>query len=181
MRKYIAVIALVLLNACSSTSQLHNYQLLDSASGQVAHLDNQKPLYIEPVRMASFIAGPSLVYQVSKMEMVQANTHVWAEDIKQQIRRRMTLDLRGLQGRYWPQQSNRAENYVSIQIDKFQAVYTGNSVISGQWTLVQQGKPSIVKPFEIQQPLDSEGGYQAQVAALSRGISELSQEIAQEM
>lgn len=181
MRQYIAVIALVLLSACSSRTEIHNYQLLDSSSGKVAHLETQKPLYIEPVRMASFISGAGLVYQVSEMEMVQANNHVWAEDIKQQIRRRMTLDLRGLQSQYWPEQSTRADNYVSIRIDKFQAVYTGNSVISGQWTLVQQGKTSIVKPFEIQQPLDSEGGYQAQVAALSRGISELSQQIAQAM
>lgn len=181
MRKYIAMLALVLLSACSSTSEIHNYQLLDSPGEQVVQRKAQQPLYIAPVHMSSFISGPSLVYQVSEMEMVQANNHVWAEDIKQQIRHRITLDLRGLQSQYWPQQSTRSESYVSVEVDKFQADYTGNSIISGQWTLVQQGKPNIVKPFEIKEPLDSEGGYQAQVVALSSGISELSQQIAQAM
>ncbi|MFV0575138.1 MAG: membrane integrity-associated transporter subunit PqiC [Vibrio sp.] len=180
MRRYLAIIALGLLSACSSQG-LRSYQLMDSVSSQVASKPSQTSLYVAPVQMSQAVSGLGLVYQVSDTELVQANNNVWAESITQQVRRRLTFDLRGLQGEYWTQQREIAENQLKVSFDKFQGVYTGNAVISGQWTLIQEGKPARDYPFSISVPLHEDGGYQAQVEALSQAMSQLAQQIAMKL
>ena len=181
MRHYFIIFALGLISACSSSPEIHSYQLVESKSSQATPTNGQEFLYVEPVQMSPLISGLGLVYQTSETQVVQANNNIWAEDIAYQVRRRITLDLRGLQHNYWPQQLDREPMSLSIHLDKFQGMYTGDSVVSGQWVLKKQGGVVKVQPFSIQVALSSEGGYQAQVEALSQGISLLSQQIAESL
>lgn len=177
MRQYFAIMVLSLVTACSSAPQMHSYQLSDSAPSQATMKADQPVLYVAPIQMTPLISGMGLVYQVSDIEVVQAQRNVWAQDIAQQIRHKITADLRTKQQDYWVQNSELSDNRLSIRLDKFQAVYTGNAVLSGEWTLTEQGKATAHQAFNIEVPLSEEGGYQAQVVALSQGVSELAQQI----
>lgn len=178
MRYYFIIFAVGLLSACSNSPAIHSYQLIESTSTQALPKSEQESLYVEPVKMSSLISGLGLVYQTSNTQVIQANNNVWAEDISDQITRRVTFDLRGLQDHYWVQQYNKKPMSLSIHLDKFQGVYTGEGVISGQWMLLDENEVIEVQPFDIRVPLKSEGGYQAQVEALSQAISQLSMQIA---
>lgn len=175
MRFYVVVLILALVTACSHTPQEHSYQLMSPEQTEVSRLPEQPIVYLRPIQMSSFISGRGLVYQISDIELIQAKNHVWAQEITQQIRQKMTLELRNNQRHYWVQYEQASQNAISIRLDRFQAVYTGNALLAGEWTLTEQGKVTAHQAFNIAVPLNEEGGYQAQVVALSQGVSELAQ------
>ncbi|MDX1301507.1 membrane integrity-associated transporter subunit PqiC [Photobacterium sp.] len=188
MRKWLLLSALA-LTACSSQPDVVSNTYLLPASGQAAIIqaDTQQPmLVVRPVEMAEHLAGTGLVYQLSETEIVRAQQNLWAESISEQLTRRINDDLRQKQTTYWPIELTPALATaglprLQVKINQFNGHFSGMAHISGEW-LVVDGKGDLqgVFPFKFQVPLEQEG-YNAQVKALSVGVSQLTSQIARRL
>ncbi|PSW06674.1 PqiC family protein [Photobacterium lipolyticum] len=188
MRKWLLLSALA-LTGCSSQPDVVSNTYLLPASGQAAMAQagtHQPLLVVRPVEMAEHLAGTGLVYQVSETEIVQAQQNLWAESIGEQLTRRINEDLRLKQTTYWPTELTPALATtglprLQVKISQFNGHFTGVAKVSGEW-LILDGKGELqgVFPFKFQVPLEQEG-YDAQVKALSEGVSRLTTQIAQRL
>ncbi|MGF1759546.1 ABC-type transport auxiliary lipoprotein family protein [Photobacterium sagamiensis] len=188
MQKWLLLLALALTGCSSQPEAVSNTYLLPySGKAAMAQAGIHQPLLVvRPVEMAEHLAGTGLVYQVSETEVVQAQQNLWAESIGEQLTRRINADLRQKQTRYWPTELTPALATaglprLQVKISQFNGHFSGVAKVSGEW-LILDGKGSLqgVFPFQFQVPLEQEG-YDAQVKALSEGVSQLTSQIAQRL
>ncbi|OAN11080.1 hypothetical protein A3K86_19090 [Photobacterium jeanii] len=184
-----SAMALSTLVGCSSQPQdLRATYILPIASNTVAAVMpqrvNQPLLVVRPVEMAAHLSGMGLVYQTSDTEVIQAQHNTWADSIAQQLTQRITTDLRGKQTKYWPSEltpalSSAGLAKLQVKFTQFNGHYSGDAVLSGEYLLIDaSGKLQGVYPFSLRVPL-SQDGYDAQVSALSKGVDQLTTQIAQ--
>jgi len=188
MRKWLLLLALALTGCSSQPEAVSNtYLLPDSGQATMTQADTHQPLLVvRPVEMAEHLAGTGLVYQVSETEVVQAQQNLWAESIGEQLTRRINDDLRQKQTTYWPTELTPALATaglprLQVKISQFNGHFTGVAKVGGEWLILDsEGKLKGVFPFTFQVPLEQEG-YDAQVQALSEGVSQLTSQIAQRL
>ncbi|UXI03779.1 membrane integrity-associated transporter subunit PqiC [Photobacterium sp. TY1-4] len=177
---------LLLLVGCSSEPTAVSSTYILPVTGSPAAL--QQPvgrpiLVVRPVEMAAHLSGNGLVYQLSDAEVVQAQQNLWAESIQQQLTRRINLDLRRKQTRYWPTELTPALETmnaprVQVRFTQFNGHYTGVAQVAGEWLLLDaHGGLQGGYPFQYQVPLE-QAGYVAQVNALAAGVDRLTSDIA---
>ena len=177
-----------LLAGCSSQPELvSTTYLLPPGEPATAVVSSSQPLLVvRPVEMAEHLSGTGLVYQMSETEIVQAQQNLWAESISEQLTRRINLDLRRKQSRYWPTELTPALATsglprLQVRFSQFNGHYSGLAKISGEWLLLDGGgEMQGVYPFAFQVPL-AKDGYDAQVKALSEGVNRLTTQIAQKL
>ncbi|MCG3817319.1 membrane integrity-associated transporter subunit PqiC [Photobacterium damselae] len=186
MKKWLAVAALFLAG-CSSAPETNTYLLPAAPQTTMSHVNVSKPmLVVRPVEMASHLNGSGLVYQVSDTKVVEAQNNLWAEAINKQLTRRITDDLRNKQNKFWPTQLTptldiAGATRLQVRIDQFNGTYNGIADVAGEWMVMNaNGELESVHPFEFKVSL-AEPGYNAQVLALSKGVDELTSQIAQQI
>ncbi|MCW8330220.1 ABC-type transport auxiliary lipoprotein family protein [Photobacterium sp. SDRW27] len=183
-----AVLMPVVLTGCSSQPEVvsRTYMLPSDGQGISTIATNQPLLVVRPVEMAEHLSGTGLVYQLSDTEVVQAQQNLWAESIGKQLTRRINLDLRSKQSRYWPTELTPALETsgvprLQVKFSQFNGHYSGSAKVSGEWLLLDgSGALQGVYPFVFEVPLAQEG-YDAQVKALSEGVNRLTSQIAQQL
>ncbi|EGR9007699.1 hypothetical protein I8D50_001812 [Vibrio vulnificus] len=187
MRNVVILLLVIMFSGCSSTRE-HTVQfyLLPSTETSVpadVKQGSELPLLsVNAVDLADHLNSKGIVYRQSSTQIIQAKQNLWADNIKQQITKRLIDDLRAQQTSYWPIAS--AANTVGstqllVSLNKFNGAYTGNAEIAGEWKLFDgEGKEINARAFSIEVPLESDG-YQALIFALSDALTRLSQEIAQ--
>ncbi|MDX5407637.1 MAG: ABC-type transport auxiliary lipoprotein family protein [Chromatiaceae bacterium] len=180
---------LLVLTACSSPSSSYFYQLPAPSQNQLAPgvtMDKQaadnshadKSLFIEPVKVASYLSGRGLVLQTSAVELVMARQHLWAEALDQQLQRQLRQHLSQLAPAYAVQlQPGAHSTRLWLQLDSFHGSADGYALLSGHFLL--SGQP-LSQPFSYRVPL-TDDGYPALVAALGQGVQQLSQQIAAQL
>lgn len=131
-------------------------------------------LQISEVRLADFLDQPGLVLQLDDITLNQAQNHVWAEDLRQQIYRGLRKRLNQRQQDFLvvgPQTS--ADLRLSLTIDAFHARHDGQALTSGQWQLINaQGEIVSLQDFNFDTRL-AEPGYPALVRALDSNLDDL--------
>ncbi|MGF1726201.1 PqiC family protein [Photobacterium nomapromontoriensis] len=183
----ISILVLLLLAGCSSSEPVsHSYLLpVSDVSVSTTLVNKSQPVVIvRPVEVAEYLSGIGLVYQVSDTQVVQAQQNLWAESLTDQLTRAITQDLRQKQSRYWfdeltPAVSSAGMPALQIRFTQFNGHYSGFAMLSGQWMLINKSDEVVTRqPFSMQVPL-AEDGYDAQVKALSEGVSRLTTQVSQ--
>jgi uncharacterized lipoprotein YmbA len=181
--KSILLFSLMILSGCSSSpqQQAKQYLLPDQPARAVASQTAQ--MLVVQTELASYLNQTGLVYRTSDVEIVQASQNQWADQITDQLNRRIVNALRAKQMLYWPIELTSTlkidtQPKLLVKINKFNGVYTGIAEIGGEWLLTNAaGKITQSKYFYIKVPL-SQNGYPALVKSLSKGLSELTDKIA---
>ncbi|MBY7892429.1 ABC-type transport auxiliary lipoprotein family protein [Vibrio sp. LQ2] len=187
MRYVVILLLVILFSGCSSTNE-HTVQfyLLPSTenhySADVKQSSELPLLSVNEVELADYLNSKGIVYRQSSTQIIQAKQNLWADNIKQQITKRLIDDLRAQETSYWPIASapnTMASAHLLVSLNKFNGAYTGNAELAGEWKLFSsEGKQTSAQAFSIEVPLERDG-YQALIFALSDALTRLSQEIAQ--
>ncbi len=188
MQKWLLLLAVALTGCASQPVAVSNSYLLP-VNGQAVVTQTSKQqhlLMVRPVEMAEHLSGTGLVYQISDTEVVQAQQNLWAESISAQLTRKITDELRRKQSVYWPTEltpalSANGSPRLQVKFNQFNGHFSGRVKVSGEWLLLDgQGQLQGVYPF-LYQVVQSEDGYDAQVKALSEGVSRLTAQIAESL
>lgn len=176
---------LSLLGACSSPPMpITSYSLLSNVAPDTAG-KMATGLVVELPKMPLPMAGLGIVYQKANHSLVEAQQHVWQEDVRIQFSRKLMQELNGqalpvevtsattLRG------ATNAAPRLSVKINEFYGDYRGKAVLAGEWVLSGADKPA-TQPvaFYISESLQADG-YPALVVALSACIETLADQIAQ--
>jgi uncharacterized protein len=176
--RYFSAAVLLLLTACSSQPVTTFYQLPVAPVTAKHTVASPKPLYVEPVQVASYLNGRGLVLQLSDVELVMARQHLWAEPLEQQLQRQVRDRLLPLAQQYTAVMQAAPETLrIAVQIDQFHGLADGYAIISGRFAVSGQAS---AQSFNIRVAL-ADDGYPALVAALAEGIQLLSSQIAQQI
>ncbi len=189
MKKWIPVVLALFLAACSSSNKKTYYQLptlsnaapvaVVSTGGGLTPPTEQSKLWVSQVSVADFLGTSGLVYQTNDVRYVMAANHLWASPLDQQLQQTLQGYLRqDLPG--WvvsgQQASDGKQEQLSVNVTGFHGRYDGSALISGTWTLTQEGQVT-QHSFNIvlKQPKD---GYDALVRTLATGWQQEASSIA---
>ena len=180
------LLVLSLLACANQAVNTQRYTLPETfQSSEQASTPEAQVLVIGSISLAEFLDSERIALQMDDITLHQANEHLWAENLGQQIRRGLrsrlskqlpellvVSDSRGLK--------QTALN-LQLDIEQFHGHFTGKAVSSGQWRLQDsKGNMLLISPFTIETPLASDG-YPALVRALGSNLDKLAEKLAAEI
>lgn len=186
MMKWISVVLISFLTACSSNAVKKHYQLpvLEGEkpvtfSREGISTKKQQNLWISQVRVADFLGNSGLVYQTSEVQYVMASNNLWASPLDQQLQQSLQTYLsRSLPGRIISNQqfSDDNQEQLSVDVTGFHGRYDGKVIIRGSWTL--SNKFQVSQHFFNLVLKQDKDGYDALVAVMATGWREEADRIA---
>ncbi len=188
--KRVLLLAYALLSGCSSSPETTGSMYLLPQTGSQT-LSSSAPaerplLVVRPAELASYLNNSGIVYRTSESQVIEAKNNLWAQSISEQITQRVINDLRQKQNHYWPVKVHNlldqsGELKLQLNLNRFNGNYQGNAEIEGEWMLIDgSGKVKRRAEVKILMPLKEEG-YDALVNALSAGLNNLTNNIAQQL
>lgn len=187
-----ALVALVVLAGCAGQStEFHRYTLpladqrAAAAEPGVSLPDSAPTVAVSSVRLADYLDGQGVVYQISDIEVNEAQANLWADSLSAQLtrslQRTLSDQLRDHRVLGETLAGDRADTGVRVTLSRFQGRYDGMAVLAGQYQLRDAGGNLLIQqPFEIEQGLDDDG-YPALVRTLSQGWENVGKRIADEV
>ncbi|MFC0267086.1 PqiC family protein [Kushneria aurantia] len=190
LKPLLGVAAAALLAGCAGqATQFHRYTLPGAevaASPTDSGLPASAPqVAVSPIRMADYLNGQGVIYQLSDIEINEAQGHLWADSIAAQLTRALRQTLEdNLDRRRVMMEGTTLEGLdigVRVDLTAFQGRYDGVAVVAGRYQLRDRDGGLISqRAFNVEQPL-GEDGYAALVRALSAGWQQVSEQIAAEI
>lgn len=184
MKKWLMVIAALMLAACSSSNSDKVYYQLP-ANAQPASLavsqTGSQLLWIDQIVLSDYLSANGVVYQTSDVQYVIATNNLWASPLDQQLRNTLIGNLtQAMPGWIVASQPLASEqSSLSINVTGFHGRYDGKVIVSGEW-LLKQHNEIINRPFRIELN-QQDDGYDAMVKALAQAWQQESQNIASEL
>ena len=190
MMKWIPVVLALCLAACSSEGKKTYYQLPVISSSQPslsvsasrASANATPRLWISQVTVADFLGSAGLVYQTNDVQYVMAANNLWASPLDQQLRQSLQSYL-GSRLPGWvvseQQGPDASQQQLTVNVTGFHGRYDGRAVVSGTWTLSQNGQLRQHR-FNIELKQDQDG-YDALVRTLAKGWEQEASSIAAEI
>ncbi|ARS52413.1 PqiC family protein [Kushneria konosiri] len=185
-----ALVALTALAGCAGqATEFHRYTLplADQRAPEpgISLPDSAPTVAVSSVRLADYLDGQGVVYQISDIEVNEAQANLWADSLSAQLTRSLqrTLSDRLKDHRVLGETlaGDRADTGVRVSLSRFQGRYDGMAVLAGQYQLRDAGGHLLAQqPFEIERPLDDDG-YPALVRTLSQGWESVGERIAAEI
>jgi uncharacterized protein len=180
MNRFLIFIFASLLAACSQSGK--SYYML-TAGGPVPS-GGGVGIGVGPVSLAEYIDRPNLVTQQAPNQLAVAEDHRWAGDLSASVARVVAANLgRNLKTgnvRSYPWMRDDEIRYqVTLDVRQLHSEADGYALIEAGWRAYQLPERRVVasKTFTDREPLASDG-YNASVAAQSRLIGRLSDDIA---
>lgn len=178
-RILIATLSAALLAGCAAPRSF--YML--TADGP-APSGGGRGIGVGPVVLAEYIDRPNLVLQDAPNRLAVAEDHRWAGDLGASIERVTAINLGrrlgtgNVRSYPWPR-DEEISHQVTIDIRQFHGGADGYAVIEAGWRVYQfpERRLKASRTFVAQEELASDG-YQALVAAQSRLLSRLVDDIA---
>ena len=178
-----------MLSGCASSPPVHFYQLSAEAAAGVAGtatVGTELRIAVGPISLPEVVDRPQLVVRSGPNQVTLIDEHRWAESLKGEIPRVIADNLSRLlaTGQVWayPQNVSGLFDYrVLVDIQRFESIPGQMAVIDALWTIQRPSKEGVVSKTgrsSVQQPM-AEKGYDALVAAHSRGLAEISREISE--
>ncbi|HGJ5883347.1 membrane integrity-associated transporter subunit PqiC [Arsenophonus sp.] len=183
MMRYLAWILCFLLICCSSGIEKSYYQLPTTPSlvTKKSYLLTQKQLWVQTVQLSGILAANGITYQTSDVNYVNANNHLWASPLEQQLMQNLVNQLSiMLPNRLVSAQplENRPDS-LNVFLTAFYGRYDGKVIIQGNW-IYKSDKGIIKRDFSLLLDQD-ENGYSALVRTLARGWTQVGQSIASQL
>ncbi|MFT4177388.1 MAG: PqiC family protein [Luteolibacter sp.] len=183
LRLSLLFLAAVLLSGCGSGGKTY-YMLTPDGP---APAGSGMGIGVGPVSLAEYIDRPNLVVQEDANQLGVAEDHRWAGDLGDSIARVTATNLgRRLRSgniRVYPWPSDGAIRYqVVLDIRQFHAAADGYAVLEAGWRAYALPERRLIasRTFTAREPLVS-SGYQPLVAAQSRLLSRLADDIAKKL
>ncbi|MCE3063730.1 membrane integrity-associated transporter subunit PqiC [Yersinia enterocolitica] len=182
MMKWMAVIAALLLSACSSTPSKTYYQLpaLSAPAGATSSVASRQ-LWVEHVSVVDYLAAAGVVYQTNDVQYVIASNNLWASPLDQQLQQTLVTNLsNALPG--WlvsSQPLDSDQDVLNITVTGFHGRYDGRAIIRGVWILKRQGQ-LVKQPFDLELK-QGEDGYDALIRTLAEGWQQEAKSIAAQL
>lgn len=180
MNRFLILLVVSLLAACAQSNK--SFYML-TASGPVPS-GGGVAIGVGPVSLAEYIDRPNLVTQQAPNQLAVAEDHRWAGDLSASIARVVAANLgRNLKTgnvRTYPWQRDDEIRYqVTLDVRQLHSEADGYALIEAGWRAYQLPERRLVasKTFTDREPLEADG-YNASVAAQSRLIGRLSDNIA---
>lgn len=176
---------LSLTAGCASSVTLNHYIL---SSHAIQNRGNVQPdtlaqlIALGPITLPEMLDRPQLVLRTNEHRVAFTETHRWAGPLKTEISRVLTDNLAYLlKDRLvlpYPQQGTaRADVRVSVDIQRFESILGKTATIDAVWTINRKnGALQTNRTYVQEAPADE--SYDALVAAHSRALMTVSQEIA---
>lgn len=176
----ITIVWLASLTACSNAVSVNYYQL-NASQALTVNNEVTKPIYIQPVQVASYLNSKSIVMQMSEVELVLARQHLWADPLDQQIQRQLANNLDATSHSYSVAlQPNNEAIQLTVYIEQFHGTAKGHALIKGRFSLKQPETNITQHHFAYQLPLEADG-YAALIYSLSQGLEFLAADIFQQL
>lgn len=181
--RYLAWILCFLLIGCSSGIEKSYYQLPTTPSlvTKKSDLLTQKQLWVQTVRLSGILAANGITYQTSDVNYVNANNHLWASPLEQQLMQNLVNQLSiMLPNRLVSAQplENRPDS-LNVFLTAFHGRYDGKVIIQGNW-IYKSDKGIIKRDFSLLLDQD-ENGYSALVRTLAKSWTQVGQSIASQL
>jgi len=185
MKKWLIVIATLMLAACSSSSNggkvYYQLPVSEQPANQVVSQTGGHLLWIDQVMLADYLAANGVVYQTSDVQYVIATNNLWASPLDQQLRNTLISNLsQAMPG--WivaSQPLGSEQSTLTVNITGFHGRYDGKVIVSGEW-LLKQNNEIINRPFRIELNQQTDG-YDAMVKTLAQAWQQEAQSIASEL
>lgn len=180
IRRFLPLMAILLLAACGTGSRSFYVLTADgpAPSGGGAGIG------VGPVSLAEYIDRPNLVIAQAPNQLGVAENHRWAGDLSASIARVTAANLGRRMNtgnvRVYPWQGDDGIRYqVTLDIRQLHGANDGYAVIEAGWRAysLPDRKLKASRTFVDREPLESDG-YQPLVAAQSRLLSRLAEDIA---
>lgn len=180
IQRFFLLASVVLLAACSNGSKSFYVLTADGPTPSGGGIG----IGVGPVTLAEYIDRPNLVMAESANQLAVAENHRWAGDLAASVTRVTAANL-GRQFntgnvRSYPWQSDDGIRYqITLDIRQFHGGADGYAVIEAGWRayLLPDRKIKASRTFVDRESLEADG-YQALVAAQSRLLSRLAEDIA---
>lgn len=179
-----AAFIFVLFSGCATTGPSKFYTL-SSAIIQQEHKDNQNiSVEVGPVEVPDYLDRPHLVTRSGRNELMISDFHKWAGSLQDDISRVLVeslsaaLSTENVYMYPWPQSSSLTY-HVKIKINRFEGTPGEQVVLNVYWAIY--GKDETTLLMQQASHFYEETGdrsYAAVVAAMSRAVGKLSNEIA---
>ncbi|MBC8128401.1 MAG: membrane integrity-associated transporter subunit PqiC [Gloeobacteraceae cyanobacterium ES-bin-144] len=180
IQRTISLLAIVLLAACAAGSKSYYVLTADGPAPSGGGIG----IGVGPISLAEYIDRPNLVIAESPNQLSIAEDHRWAGDLSASIARVTAANLGRLMHtgnvRTYPWRTDDGINYqITLDIRQLHSGADGYAVIEAGWRAysLPDRKIKASKTFVDREPLASDG-YDALVAAQSRLLSRLAQNIA---
>lgn len=133
--RYLAWILCFLLIGCSSGIEKSYYQLPTTPSlvTKKSDLLTQKQLWVQTVQLSGILAANGITYQTSDVNYFNANNHLWASPLEQQLMQNLVNQLSiMLPNRLVSAQplENRPDS-LNVFLTAFHGRYDGKVIIQG--------------------------------------------------
>jgi uncharacterized lipoprotein YmbA len=137
-----------------------------------------------PITIPPYVNRPEVVTRMSDSELKVSDTDRWGEHLESNVERVLRSDLSGQLGTQqiisypWPIKT-RIDYAVSVTFQRFERTADGHVVIQANWTIRNGEDEKIVQTgaTSINEPSGPDDASAAQ--ALSRGLAQVSRDIAQ--
>jgi uncharacterized lipoprotein YmbA len=180
MNRFFLLLAAVLVAGCASPGK--SFYVL-TPSGPVPS-GGGVGIGVGPVALAEYLDRPNLVTQQAPNQLAVAEDHRWAGELSASIARVTAANLGRLlrtgNVRTYPWQTDSEVSYqVTLDVRQLHSESDGYAVIEAGWRAysLPDRRLKASKTFTDREPLESDG-YNASVAAQSRLLERLAQNIA---
>jgi len=181
-----AIVLLVALPGCFQAQPVHQYTLtVDQPLPAPSQQDAPLTILVGPVKLASHLDQPRIVRRFGDTRIEAAASRQWAGNLREMIGNKLVAEL-SAQCSPFPVLPFPAATVitrgkrVAVDILRFEGADDINAVIEARWTLFNLEDKSIVQTQTslVRIPC-GDNNYETLVTALSQGLTQLSQEIAQ--
>ena len=176
--------SLLLTTGCASSVTLNHYTLSSQAvrdrGGPQLEAFAQS-VGLGPITLPDMVDRPQLVIRTGEHRVVLAETHRWAGPLKAEVARVLADNLAALLGTrsisFYPQRgTEHADIRVSIDVQRFESILGKTATIDAIWTVRWVDGTQQTDRASVQEAV-SDGSYDALVAAHSRALLTISQNI----
>ena len=185
--------AALLLAGCGGNTQRVQFYTLNSLTGMQGQVNtaesNQKlSIGVGPVEIPEILDRPQIVTRSGPNKLNVDEFHRWAGRLDQSVGQVLTENISLLLGTdqvaLYPWQTDFKPSYrVALKIRYFAGQWGKDVLLESIWRVTgqQHQQTQSVRKSVINEPLPAEPDYEALVAAQSRAIARLSQEIVKEI
>ena len=184
MRSRLAFACLVLLAAaCSSPPKERYYTLTAASSAPKPAAGASTAIAVGPVTVPEMVDQPQFVVQVAANQVAMYEFHRWASPVKSEIARVIAANLAQELGtaRVWAYAQttlSKPDYQVLVDVQRFDSALGDAVTIEALWTVRRAagGDPKTGRSL-VREPAP-DAGFDALVAAHSRALARVSQDIA---